>query len=183
LETDFGALTLRGVWALADRGPIRFRAGDRLGQRVLERSDLTYEARHFLLGLPQLSVRRRATHLKCFSRITMAPLSRFEAPLPLFSFMPRAIDLLVRPIFAGSKVRRGALSFLLHGGEAGSAFRLEGFELARLPIGQGLQPISLLGQIFPKAVAIAELAVQSGAGVLGQLLSRFGLGDRSFSLS
>lgn len=112
----------------------------------------------------------------------MVPLGCFEAQLPLFGLLPSAVDFLMCPIIDGSNVRRGTFPLLIRSSETSTAFDRKRFELACLPISQSLQAIPLLGQIFPKGVAVTKLAVQVGAGVFGQFLARPHLGDGRLGL-
>jgi len=112
----------------------------------------------------------------------MTPLGRFVALLRLFGLLLSTVDFLVCPILDGSKVCRDTFPLLIRCSETSAAFDRKRFELAGLPISQSLQAIPLLEQIFPKGMAVAELAVQIGAGVFGQFLACPCLGDGGLGL-
>jgi hypothetical protein len=89
----------------------------------------------------QLRRHRRLWHISrkaSRKRLAIASFGCVEALLPLLGLLPGAVDFLMRAIHSGSKMRSGALAFLLRSSETGIALRLEGVELDRLSIGHGL---------------------------------------------
>ncbi|KRE89018.1 hypothetical protein ASG87_05575 [Frateuria sp. Soil773] len=140
------------------------------------------ETRDFSFGFLQLPVGHRVSRFKSLSSVTLPPFRGIVTLLPLLGFLPGAIHFLVSAILDSPDVRRDTLSLLVGGGETSMAFRLKRFDFAGLTIDQCLQSIPLLDQVLPQGVAVAELAVQVGTGMFGQLLARPGLGHRGLGL-